>query len=468
MNERVFSSASGLRALAWRGAIACALVSAAAIGAVLSVRAILPAEGGVAAGLRVGGAPVDARVAPRSLAEAAAARVLAQKVELHSGDRLVLSATGEALGAKVDVAALERAIAGVGREGDFFTRLDDALLARRGGVDVPVRVELPAERLAERLERDKELYDAKPRAAKLVLATHTATPHVPGRYLDVYGTADALASALEAGEPSVSAPVFEEEPRASSEVVARLDTRAVVSSYETRFGFVGGQAGRAQNVERAAAQMDGVVLMPGEIVSFNDDVGPRTEDNGFAPAPEIYKGEMREGIGGGTCQVAGTLHAAAFFAGLDVVQRSNHSRPSGYIGLGLDATVVYPDVDLKLRNPYDFPIVVHATVHEGRLRFELLGREKPASVDLATDTVGVAAFKRKVEEVSWLPAGEVKLKQKGIRGLSIRKTRRIHLRDGTERVEVTTDVYPPTFEIYLVPPGTDVDAALPAPAAQQT
>jgi len=224
---------------------------------------------------------------------------------------------------------------------------------------------------------------------------------------------------------------------------------------------VGGQANRGKNIVRAASQMEGVVLMPGEVVSFNANVGPRSSENGFFTAPEIYKGEMREGIGGGTCQVAGTLHAAAFLGGLDVVERSNHSRPSGYIRMGLDATVVYPIVDLKLRNPYRFPVVIHSTIDRGTLTFQLLGRERPATVEWGTDTVSVANFKRKVEEAAWLPPGKFVKKQKGIRGYSIRKTRKIHLRDGEERVEVTTDVYPPTFEIYMVPPGTDPAQELP-------
>jgi vancomycin resistance protein YoaR len=207
--------------------------------------------------------------------------------------------------------------------------------------------------------------------------------------------------------------------------------------------------------------VDGVVLMPGEVASFNRLVGPRSEENGFTTAPEIYKGEMRDGIGGGTCQVAGTLHAAAFFAGLEILDRSNHSRPSGYIRMGLDATVVYPTVDLKLRNPYAFPLVVHASIDRGTLAFELRGRERPVEVQLSTATVGVEPFKRKVEEAHWVKEGKFVLKQKGIRGYSIRKTRTIALQGGERRVEVSTDVYPPTFEIYLVPPGADAEALLP-------
>src|SRR5262249_46331459 len=210
-----------------------------------------------------------------------------------------------------------------------------------------------------------------PVAARLDFAAHTATPHAAGRYLDVYAAAEAAARALEGFAEAAAVPVFEIVPRASSEVVAAIDTSQMVSRFETRFGYTGDQVGRAQNIRRASGEMDGVVLMPGEVVSFNRNVGPRTEDNGFAMAPEIYKGELRPGIGGGTCQVSGTLHAAAYLGGIDVVERANHSRPSGYIRMGLDATVVYPTVDLKLRNPYDFPIVLHATIDRGTLAFEL-------------------------------------------------------------------------------------------------
>ena len=88
--------------------------------------------------------------------------------------------------------------------------------------------------------------------------------------------------------------------------------------------------------------------------------------------------DIVDGLAGGTCQISGTLHGAAFFAGLEVVERSPHSRPSWYIKLGLDATVVYPTTDLKLRNPYDFPVDVHAIIDKGTLVFELRGRGRAA------------------------------------------------------------------------------------------
>lgn len=457
-----------------RWVLAAALLGAATGGLVWASGTLFPEGGAVARGVRLGGVAVAPGQDAGAAAQAAGRRALDRRVQLTWGRDTLVEATVAELGGAVDVAALARAAEAVGRRGGFFARLDDVLEARRGAVDLPVRVALPAAPLAARLAHEKDERDTPPVAARLDFAHHTATAHAPGSYLDVYGTASAVEEAVDRaargatgateeaeGPVTIAVPSFAMTPRASTEVVAAIDTATLVARFETRFGYVGDQVGRAQNVRRAAAQMDGVVLMPGEVVSFNANVGPRSLDNGFAVAPEIYKGELRPGVGGGTCQVAGTLHAAAFLAGVAIVERYNHSRPSGYIRMGLDATVVYPTVDLKLENPYDFPIVLHASIDKGTLSFELHGARRPATVSFATETVGTAAYKRKVEEVAGLAEGVVRLKQKGIRGYSIKKTRVIHLAGGRDKVEVTTDTYPPTFEIYQVPPGTDADTVLP-------
>jgi vancomycin resistance protein YoaR len=203
--------------------------------------------------------------------------------------------------------------------------------------------------------------------------------------------------------------------------------------------------------------------LPDEMMSFNAEVGPRSTENGFTTAPEIYKGEMREGIGGGTCQAASTLHAAAYLGGFEVVDRINHSRPSGYIPMGLDATVVYPHVDLKIRNPYAFPVVLHATADKGTLTMEIRGNGSTDAVEWTTATIGVSPYKRKIEERADLTEGKTVVKQKGIRGYRIRKTRILRPLRGEARVEEKTDVYPPTFEIFMVSPGTDPATLPPLP-----
>jgi vancomycin resistance protein YoaR len=452
-----------MRGFWFRAAAALALIGAASAGAATWVRGVLPRDGEAARGVLLDGAPIGDE-APSAAVERAAKALLARRVVLKFGDKTLVDATLGEIGATIDTPRTTAAALRVAREGDLLRQIDEALEARAGHVALKTRAIVFVDVIAARLERPKEELDTLPHAAKLDLAKHTATAHRPGRYLDAFAAAEAIQKALEKGgsdKIEIAVPLFEVAPTASSDVVAKIDTSSTLAKFETHFGFLGGQQNRAQNIETAAGRMDGVVLMPGEVISFNANVGARSVENGFATAPEIYKGEMREGVGGGTCQVSGTLHAAAYLAGLDVLERANHSRPSGYIRLGFDATVVYPTVDLKLRNPFDFPVVIHESIDKGTLTFALLGKERPATVDFATETLKVSDFKRKIEEKDGMPEGKFVLKQKGIKGYAIKKTRTIRLKNGRERIEITNDTYPPTFEIYLVKPGTDPEALPP-------
>jgi hypothetical protein len=170
---------------------------------------------------------------------------------------------------------------------------------------------------------------------------------------------------------------------------------------------------------------------------------------------------MIEGIGGGTCQAASTFHAAAYLAGLDVLERLPHSRPSAYIAMGLDATVVYPSVDLKVRNPWPFPVVVHAAVGADTVAVEMLGRERVADVTFGRMVVASRPYARRVVELPGLAEDRIVRKQRGIRGYTVQRRRTVTLLDGTARIDESRDVYPPTAEIFLLPPGVDADAALP-------
>jgi vancomycin resistance protein YoaR len=249
----------------------------------------------------------------------------------------------------------------------------------------------------------------------------------------------------------------------TTDVVASTDVREVVASYKTGFSFLGREAPRAHNIEVAASRLDGLVLLPGQIVSFNAEVGPRTVDAGFDRAFQIYKGEMVEGVGGGTCQVASTFHAAAVYGGLDIVERAPHSRPLGYVPLGLDATVVYPEVDLKIRNPWNFPVAVHAFVEKGLVTVEIHAPRRTGPVLVSTETLKVWPFTRKVEVHPELASGRFIRKEKGIRGYDIRVVRRSTSVDGIPHLETSIDRYPATPELFWVAPGFDVEHALPPP-----
>jgi hypothetical protein len=199
----------------------------------------------------------------------------------------------------------------------------------------------------------------------------------------------------------------------------------------------------------AASKLDGQVLLPGEVFDFNETVGPRDEANGYKVAKVIAVGELVDGIGGGTCQISGTLHGAAFFAGLDIVERYPHTRPSGYIKMGMDATVVYPTINFRIRNSFPFPIVLHESVKNGVVRAEILGPKRTRTVTLIRRIDAALPFEEVERPDKDLPNGARVLGQRGVPGFKLRRYRIIREGDNAVR-ERWDDTYPPTSQIVRV------------------
>lgn len=424
-------------------------------------------------GLTIDGRPVgEGPSAASELANEQARRLVERRIALvFSGhEKPVLETTLEALGARVDVARTVDVARRVGKAGDLITRAEAARDARAGKIDVPLYPRIDRDVAMAKLLALKELLDTQPVSARLDLDKHATVAGRDGIYIDadesiaaieraLLGRRSDVTNAIEAIELSVKAFA----PQVSSAFLASLDITTVIAEYETYFSRTGDQQKRGKNIDNAARKLDGVVISPGELVSFNEVVGERSEANGFEKSWEIFKGEMVEGVGGGTCQVASTFHAAAFFAGFDVLERLPHSRPSAYIPMGLDSTVVFPAVDLKVRNPHPFPIVVHATAAGGKLRIELLGKVRPTRVGFGREVLSTLPYKRKVEEDDTLSGKKVLVKQHGIKGYKIKVSRLFTYPNGTTKKEELTDTYPPTTEIYKVPLGFDVALLPPLP-----
>ncbi|MCM8824544.1 MAG: VanW family protein [Candidatus Omnitrophica bacterium] len=131
---------------------------------------------------------------------------------------------------------------------------------------------------------------------------------------------------------------------------------------------------RGVNIENAARYLDGFILLPKTIFSFNEDVSSRIPEEQLGIAPTL-SGEKRViGFGGGLCQVASTLYAASLYAGLSIYERKPHSKPVSYIPAGLDATVSKDEgVDLKIYNPYNCELAVRAFVKENSLTVSIYG-----------------------------------------------------------------------------------------------
>jgi vancomycin resistance protein YoaR len=422
---------------------------------------------GVCGGVRVGGRALDGRADPDALLGEWAREMASRTVEVTvegAPDAKRTVTLGE-LGVVLDVARTASLVHAVGHRGTHRARFAESRRASRGEIDVPLVVNMDDEAVRAALMPLKDEVDQEPIPARLDLAHGGIVAEEPGHFLDLDAAIEIVRAAAVSGARTLDLSRVAVEPRISREFLLGVDSHELLARFQTSFSRHGDQELRAHNIETAASRLDGVVLLPHELFSFNTVVGPRTVENGFSKGWEIFKGEMVEGIGGGTCQAASTLHAAAFLSGLDIIERLPHSRPSAYITMGLDATVVYPVVDLKIRNPYAFPIVIHSYVEGNTVVFELLGREKPARVTFGREVLATRPYTRKVEEKPGVPADRIIRKQHGIRGYKIKRTRTIAFTDGTARRESNVDVYWPTIELYQVAPGTDPEGKLPPPGA---
>ena len=200
----------------------------------------------------------------------------------------------------------------------------------------------------------------------------TVVPEVWGRFLDMEAVRS-IASQIYEGGSVISIPFLSSEPAVKAADLNQKLFNATLGSFYTNYG--GSTANRAANVANAASKINGKILAPGEVFSFNDTVGKRSIANGFYQAPEYANGQTVMGIGGGTCQVSSTLYNAVLYADLTIVSRLNHMFTVGYCPAGQDATVSDSGIDFKFSNNTDYPIKISATTSGGRITVSILGTQ---------------------------------------------------------------------------------------------
>lgn len=346
------------------------------------------------------------------------------------------------LGLGLDARALERSLEML-RDASGVRALEIAWRAQRGALEIRSEPQLDEERLRDTLRSLADAVYRAPVAATLTADARVRSAGEPGREL-VIPELDAIATSLVAGERRITLQTRALLP----EALPFVDTipLAVIGSYHTHYRARGDEGPRASNVRLAAELLDGAVIAPGARLSFNDRVGPRTLSRGFRVAHVIERGELVDGVGGGVCQVASTLHAAAFMAGLSIIEARPHTRPLPYIPMGLDATVAYPELDLVIANPLSVSITIRAHAEAGNLDVELIARALPSEVRWERAILERVPYDERIEIDPSLPADGEVVAEAGGPGFSLLRTRIIRDARG-ERTERDHVRYPPTTRI---------------------
>ncbi|MFZ5892314.1 MAG: VanW family protein [Myxococcota bacterium] len=391
-----------------------------------------------------------------------AAAALDHTVELDVGDER-LTTSFASLGWSLNVRALERDARALPVPAELSSRLRRAFQGPPLKVpELRPRISVDAARAHSFLEALALHVNRPPRDGARDLAKHENVQEADGRELAIEATLARLETSAELGHPSIELAFRSIPPRIRLSDLPRVDVSRVLGVYETDFRRHAGS--RAINIRRAANLLNGTIIGPGERFSFNRQVGPRTLERGFVEAPVLVKDETEKGPGGGVCQVATTLHAAAVLGGLSMLERRSHSRPSGYAPLGLDATVIDGKVDLRFENSLDVPLVIHAFLPTPTsIRVELLGHDPPGKVEHTYQVLERHPYYRRIVESRDIARGSFERKQKGTYGYDVVSFVRTRAPDGNILTRRYKSKYWPVPEVLWVGPGTEPTELPPLP-----
>lgn len=268
-----------------------------------------------------------------------------------------------------------------------------------------------------------------PRRARVTWASGTVKiePEVSGYAVDRDAFQSAVLAGMAGSEP-IQIPLTEAPKEIPDEELAKITE--VVSEFSTNFPR--SQTSRNTNLKLASQAIDGHVLKPGEVFSFNGVVGKRTVEAGYKVAGVYRNGRHDVGLAGGICQVSTTLYNAVLFSNLKIVSRKNHSMPVAYVPIGRDATVDYGSIDFQFQNDTGQPIAISSSWEPGKLTFRVLGKKDPG-LEIKLVPSGRRSWGRGVKTVvdRSLPPGKTKVIEKGSSGHAVQMTRVVY-KNGVE------------------------------------
>lgn len=255
----------------------------------------------------------------------------------------------------------------------------------------------------------------------------TVIPAQRGVSLDLAGAQKVLE---QSDERFVELPLIFTEPSMTTEEFQNALFRDLLGEGTTSFNA--NLVGRTTNVKLACDFVNGTVLNPGDVFSYNDTVGPRTYARGFRDAIVYVGASAEDGVGGGICQVSSTIYYAMLRADLEVVERKAHSRLVTYVPLGEDATVAWGAVDFRFKNNTDYPIRIDVSYGRSSLTVKLVGtKTQNKTVKIETRVLSKTPFEVQHIENPNLKPGTSKVKSNGYTGYVTESYRVVYV-DGVE------------------------------------
>ncbi|MBI4494929.1 MAG: VanW family protein [Chloroflexi bacterium] len=346
-------------------------------------------------------------------------------------------------------------------------RLELAELARLLSLEVqpgvPARVWLDEAALRKRIEQIAGELKREPRNARFDWTRSglkVIRESQDGRDLDAAQATRVIVDTLRAGERRVVLPVRVTPPAVASAEAERLGIRELIDQGQT--SYAGSIEEKKYNIQLAAERLNGVVVPPGQLFSFNREVGPTTLEAGFKWGYGITTSgkEVKTvpSVAGGICQVATTLFQPVFWSGYQLEERHWHlywipAYTSRNV-VGLDVTVdEEAQLDFQFINPTPHYLLIQAWTANDELHFALYG-QKPAwkvEVDPPVVTNRVPPEEEMVFEAAPTLAWGRRLQVESAReGFDVVVVRRVISPDGEARTLRLKSSYSPSHNVTLV------------------
>jgi len=288
--------------------------------------------------------------------------------------------------------------------------------------------------------------------------TLSATVSSEGRTFDLEEAEEKLRNA--ASGQTIFIPIYTLYPDYTKDEIEAMIFRDLLAESTSRMTNI---ANRINNIKIAAGFINGTVLNPGEVFSFNDVVGRRTQERGFLEANGIIGGRLTPVWGGGICQASSTIYDAILHTQLEVVERRAHGLTVSYLPYGQDATVAYGNLDFKFKNNTDFPIRIETTIDGRDITAKLIGTNRDGSyTEVEMGEPIITPFSIQERHTDELYEGETEVWTPGQNGVRVVTYRRHFTAEGELINEETiTSTYNTQNRVILI--GTAVRPPPPPP-----
>jgi len=333
----------------------------------------------------------------------------------------------------------------IARTGNIFKRIKDRIVVWRKGYEVPFRAEFNLQKFEDFQNRIISRINRSPGDA-YVEGNRLIESRI-GVKLDAERFKEEINKTLlnlDDEKYILNIPVITVDPKVTTQnILTKLAVNGELGRYST--SLENKEENTIYNIRLASEVINGILVKPQEIFSFNKYVGPAEKADGYKEGTIIANGVFVNGYGGGICQVSSTLYNAVLLANLPIVERYNHSvygEATKYVPLGQDAAIFYGFKDLKFKNNSDHVIVIFSKVFRDTIQVSIFGgNEDKVEVEIISKDKKVIDYQIIREKDSKLEAGQERVVQEGVPGYQI-KTYRIVRKDGEEKIEfLAEDTY---------------------------